>query len=313
MRRSGIGEQRPAPRASAGGSGGDVAHDARRLARRDLLRLGDPRPGHGRLDVGRRHDLLGRHDLYPGARGGPRCQPHASRADVYGREYRGGRSSVRSRAAGWTHGARRRRPRGDDHLLRRPLLRPRAATAGLPVRTHRSSLLAGGGCCAVPGRRRDVDLSIMEVLATSMDRGGPNLASLAYTGELVRRGTSARGATAMPAGVAALRPRVRAEGRRPRVPLAARALEAGSDGGRPVRGLARERVERHRRRLRRPASARARVLHDARSPTGRGAGVPRPAVPHARNPRRAPVAPRSWASTPRGSSASVSATAGRRS
>ena len=51
------------------------------------------------------------------------------------------------------------------------------------------------------GAGERVDLSIMEVLATSMDRGGPNLASLAYTGELGHRGTTTRGTTAMPAGV----------------------------------------------------------------------------------------------------------------
>jgi crotonobetainyl-CoA:carnitine CoA-transferase CaiB-like acyl-CoA transferase len=46
-----------------------------------------------------------------------------------------------------------------------------------------------------------VDVSIMDVLAASMDRGSPNLMSWAYSGELATRRTRARRASALPSGV----------------------------------------------------------------------------------------------------------------
>jgi crotonobetainyl-CoA:carnitine CoA-transferase CaiB-like acyl-CoA transferase len=59
---------------------------------------------------------------------------------------------------------------------------------------------------ALIGARRSgsgerVDISIMSVLAASMDRGGPNLMAWAYSGDLMIRRTRVRRASALPAGV----------------------------------------------------------------------------------------------------------------
>lgn len=59
---------------------------------------------------------------------------------------------------------------------------------------------------AVLGARRDgrgerVDISIMDILAASMDRGGPNLMAYAYTGDLMMRRARANRASALPSGV----------------------------------------------------------------------------------------------------------------
>lgn len=59
---------------------------------------------------------------------------------------------------------------------------------------------------AVLGARRSgqgerVDISIMEILASSMDRGGPNLVAFEYTGDLMMRRQRANRSSALPSGV----------------------------------------------------------------------------------------------------------------
>ncbi len=51
------------------------------------------------------------------------------------------------------------------------------------------------------GQGERVDISIMDVLAASMDRGGPNLMAWSYSGELMARRTRVRRTSALPGGV----------------------------------------------------------------------------------------------------------------
>ena len=70
--------------------------------------------------------------------------------------------------------------------------------AGGVVATMAMGALAGS---RASGRGEQVDISIQEVLAGSMDRGGPNLVAYQYTGGLMTGRERARRQSALPAGV----------------------------------------------------------------------------------------------------------------
>ncbi|MCX6022133.1 MAG: CoA transferase, partial [Chloroflexi bacterium] len=91
------------------------------------------------------------------------------------------------------------------------------SVTGMPDRSpvklgnYAALLLAGGSCSAlamgaltstlVQGISQEVDISIMEILAGSMDRGGPNIVSTQYSGALMSQRARNRRVAITPTGV----------------------------------------------------------------------------------------------------------------
>ena len=199
------------------------------------------------------------------------------------------------------------------------------------------------------GEGERVDLSIQEILASSLDRASQNLMAYSYGGELFVTEDCNLRASAFPSGVYGgqlpckdgyvnflcypywwdrfcrmvgredliddkqllrqpARPGVRVADRRADLPVAAGAHQDRGDGRRAGAGRPRRRAQHHRRSLRRPPAARARLLRRARPPGDRPPRVPRRAVQDERDARLDPARAAARRAHPRRCSRSSSAT-----